>query len=216
MQITCDCCKKTYKEYPSRLKVNKSHCCSRYCAIQLRKGKSTSLKGKILVIDDREIFLDKSGNRRRGYKRNCLKCLKEFMALDFMVKQGKGLFCSYKCCSSYRDNTQFIQMVKSQTGIANPFYKHGNGYKNKTKRNIEMLTPEYKQWRKLVLTRDNHTCRKCDIKGGNLNAHHIKPWKDFPELRYVLDNGLTLCSKCHKIEHSNSSKDMVFNNQGVS
>jgi len=58
---------------------------------------------------------------------------------------------------------------------------------------------EYKIWRKAVFERDNYTCVFCgDDKGGNLQADHIKPFALFPELRFAIDNGRTLCRDCHK------------------
>lgn len=58
---------------------------------------------------------------------------------------------------------------------------------------------EYKLWREAVFKRDNYTCIWCgDNKGGNLNADHIKPFAYFPELRFAIDNGRTLCIDCHK------------------
>ena len=58
---------------------------------------------------------------------------------------------------------------------------------------------EYKLWRTAVFERDNYTC----IWGGKehgskLNADHIKPFAYFPELRFAIDNGRTLCANCHK------------------
>jgi len=57
---------------------------------------------------------------------------------------------------------------------------------------------EYKLWRLAVFERDNWTCRFCGQVGGKLNADHIKPFALFPELRFAIDNGRTLCLECHK------------------
>lgn len=57
---------------------------------------------------------------------------------------------------------------------------------------------EMKEWRKAVFKRDNYTCRHCGEVGGKLNADHIKPFSQYPELRTVLENGRTLCVPCHK------------------
>lgn len=57
---------------------------------------------------------------------------------------------------------------------------------------------EYKTWRIAVYERDNYTCQKCGSKkSDSFNAHHIKAFKHYPELRFVVSNGLTLCKDCH-------------------
>jgi len=62
---------------------------------------------------------------------------------------------------------------------------------------------EYKQWRKNVFERDNYTCTICGIHSGMgkrivMNADHIKPFALFPDLRFSIDNGQTLCEECHR------------------
>ena len=64
------------------------------------------------------------------------------------------------------------------------------------------FSAEYKRWRYDVFSRDAFTCQHCgDGKGGNLNAHHIKPFSDFPDLRFDISNGITLCEICHNKVH---------------
>lgn len=66
---------------------------------------------------------------------------------------------------------------------------------------------EYKLWRKAVLERDEFICTDCKLKGGwnrgmkkriMLQVDHIKPFALYPELRLEINNGRTLCTKCHK------------------
>ena len=66
---------------------------------------------------------------------------------------------------------------------------------------------EYKLWRTAVFTRDNFTCVWCgDKTSGNLNADHIKPFAQYPELRLAIDNGRTLCVPCHRTTTSYMNK----------
>jgi len=55
---------------------------------------------------------------------------------------------------------------------------------------------EYRQWRAKVFKRDDYMCQVCSKKN-NLHAHHKKSWKNYPELRYNIDNGVVLCKDCH-------------------
>ena len=71
---------------------------------------------------------------------------------------------------------------------------------------IERSVFEYKEWRISVFKRDDFTCQKCNEKSKKLRAHHILNWKDNLEYRYDVDNGITLCERCHIKFHSKYGK----------
>ena len=60
-------------------------------------------------------------------------------------------------------------------------------------------TKIYNDWRFAVYRRDHYICQTCKKKCNRkeIVAHHIKSFKDFPELRYEVDNGITMCRSCH-------------------
>jgi len=60
---------------------------------------------------------------------------------------------------------------------------------------------EFRLWREAVFARDNWICQKTGIKGGALRPHHIKNFAQHPELRFAIDNGITLSDKSHKEFH---------------
>jgi rubrerythrin len=87
-----------------------------------------------------------------------------------------------------------ISLWETNRGKNHPNWKGGiTEERDRLKHSVE-----YKLWRKSVFERDNYTCRFCGQIGGKLNADHIKPWCDYPELRFAIDNERTLCEDCHR------------------
>lgn len=65
---------------------------------------------------------------------------------------------------------------------------------------------DFRLWREAVFARDNWTCQKTGIKGGRLHPHHIQNFADFPELRFAIDNGITLSIQSHIEFHKKYGK----------
>lgn len=71
-------------------------------------------------------------------------------------------------------------------------------------------SPEAREHRKIVFRRDNFTCQSCGIRGGKLELDHVMPWAFYPELRFEVLNGRTLCCDCHKTTATYKSKVDIY------
>ncbi len=115
------------------------------------------------------------------------------MSLSTKIKWSKGCFDT----EIMRENCRLLgkKRTQDQRGSKNPNWK---GEKSKTKDRRLRVSIESKEWRKGVFQLDNYICQMCGQRGGILEAHHIKGWTKYPELRFKLDNGITLCKRDHK------------------
>ena len=95
-------------------------------------------------------------------------------------------------------NAEFIKQFK---GKNSPNWKGGVHDER-----WDRLQKPYIEWRTKVFQRDNYACTKCNKKSTHLEAHHILNWKDNPDERYELNNGITFCQKCHIKFHKTYGK----------
>lgn len=65
---------------------------------------------------------------------------------------------------------------------------------------------KYSNWSRSIFKRDNYIDQKYGTKGGKLVAHHILNFSDYPELRFELNNGITLSKKSHDEFHKKYGK----------
>lgn len=137
--------------------------------------------------------------------KKCLKCNKEFVTYKSRIKKGQGKFCSVSCSlfGEKRHTQKHTLESRIKIGKNTPKYsgsKHWNwkGGISDENKNVR-LSLQYEIWRNEVYKRDRWTCRLCKkhCQRKNIVAHHIQLFADFPELRFVVDNGITLCRKCH-------------------
>jgi hypothetical protein len=118
----------------------------------------------------------------------CETCKKVFVLGARSMGQGQKAYCSQKCYG--------VSMRKMVGDKA----RHWQGGKTRERCRIRGRL-DYREWRDQVFKRDRWTCQKCGKIGGDLHAHHVKPFAKYPELRTVVFNGLTLCLRCHRKLH---------------
>jgi 5-methylcytosine-specific restriction endonuclease McrA len=179
---------------------------------------------KIKIAD--LIFDDKNFNKYNGHNKaviafkDCLICKKSF---EYRVNWNRQkIVCSKECGIEFnkqrlakltieqrkkgiktRSNSiRWKEYVASRTGANHPNFKGG---KRARKEDYQL-----KKWRKDVFMRDNYTCQHCKKKAGKLEAHHIKTWAEFPNLRYELENGITLCYDCHNTVHGKIKRQKTY------
>ncbi len=117
---------------------------------------------------------------------------------------ARSIFCSIKCKAISQKETGKLRKHSLETrmkmrasarkGADSHLWRGGVNTADSSIRG----SVEYKLWRTSVFERDNYTCVWCKTKKSPFNADHIKPLRFFPELRFAIDNGRTLCVPCHK------------------
>ena len=124
------------------------------------------------------------GKKMSGYSRECKKCFLSHGARAWLGKKRPAMSESWK-----KNIGDGHRGVKNYRWIVD---------RTQIKRQEDRNNPEYKQWRVKVWGRDNFTCciKNSDCKG-KIEAHHILSWSEYPELRYEVNNGITVCHFHH-------------------
>lgn len=105
---------------------------------------------------------------------------------------GKHKFTSYCNYNKFNDNGKIYCQQ-----CALKIYRNSRVRKDKDARNY----PEYLDFIKRVLYRDNYKCRICGSKN-KIQVHHLDGYSWCHEKRVDDTNGITLCEDCHKLFHS--------------
>lgn len=175
---------------------------------------SLSNKGKKRTDEQNQrLSLVKTGVKypnRKSYSRGVTQIPKvcPFCKKDFVTdsSQPNKKFCSLSCNSKSRPEMNLSNLekrdkekqrlaVSSRVGSLHPRWieNRTTALENHRRRGLK----DIKVWRDSVFNRDDYTCQECEIRGGYLEAHHIKTWRDFKDLRHDINNGITLCRPCH-------------------
>ena len=144
-------------------------------------------------------------------------------------RNNKGQFIKgYVPKTAFKKGVTFSIEHKKNIGKSKIGNQSAKGYKHSTEAKIKIgnakkgennyrwkdgvkrgkhSSPEYRQWRSDVFTRDKWTCQTCGARGIYLEAHHLMSFAHHPELRFILENGVTLCRECHKLTDNYKGKN---------
>lgn len=164
-------------------------------------------KGKVPWNKDKKTGITPA-NAKPLITKQCLYCKKQFQVRG---RNYKKMCCNIYCKNQYfrgknhpwygrHQSKEHIEKLKRLfTGTGGPNWKGGRTEKNKVLRS----SSQFREWREKVFKRDNYTCQFCgarSVKGNRVELHpdHIEPFALFPELRFEISNGRTLCAPCHR------------------
>jgi 5-methylcytosine-specific restriction endonuclease McrA len=135
--------------------------------------------------------------------KHCLHC-GELLKLNNNRDIERKKFCSHSCrAKAYLTEDRVKKFLASgQTPEAHSkkgFKKedHPRWIKDRLKVKVKRSISEMRWWRQEVFKRDSYTCQSCFKIGVDLQAHHKAPVVAFPQFRFDVSNGVTLCKKCH-------------------
>jgi len=98
-------------------------------------------------------------------------------------------------CFEKYGKTSFLESSDFERGVKETHWNWKGGITSEEK--LIRDSNEYKEWRINVFKRDNYACLNCGDKGGKLQAHHLENFSSNLDLRFDINNGVTLCFKCH-------------------
>lgn len=214
LKLSCAMCNEEFFRFPSQ--VSTINFCSRKCSLDFAKKDSVKYNCEICGTEKKMSRSDFEKSKhhycsykcsRRGFSKNykgenspfyegvtlkCMQCSQDYVVKKSTIGRRKLNFCSKKCKNKWQSD--------NVVGKKHPNY---NSEMSEFDRQTRREYTEYWKWRKSVYERDSYTCQCCgDSKGGNLVAHHYKNYSEHKELRTEINNGVTLCNKCHRKFHN--------------
>lgn len=98
----------------------------------------------------------------------------------------------------WEDKEYREKIIKQKTGEKNWRWIEDRTKLSRENKQGERRTSAYFEWRKQVWLRDNFKCKIANPDcNGKIEAHHILGWTEYIELRYEINNGITLCHAHH-------------------
>jgi hypothetical protein len=210
----CKVCSEKFRYYSSR---STGQFCTHACSNVGRRKGGPKRTGRMFPCTEcgKEFWQYASCKDRT---RCSIQCANKFKSALFQSDPSK--LANLRRASTFRDTSSqaFRERMSHQAkraysegrlkpkrGELSPWWKGGVSSINKRLRE----TAEYKTWRLSVFTRDDFQCYLCS-SSKDLQAHHIKEFSKYPDLRFEVSNGVTLCHEHHEQMHGRHIPKRVY------
>jgi hypothetical protein len=230
-KFNCRYCGKEKEKWPSQIKNGGGKYCSKRCAFNAKigtinteeanqKNRESQLK-RFSEHPMTEETKKKIGKSNTGKKKPWLIEMNKSKKMRELVSKAlTGRIRTKEHCKHLSESKKGKYLGENSI----LFGKRGKdtpGYKNPKDRIMPLMLAirsscRNKQYIQDGFSRDGYSCKKCgDNKGGNLNFHHKKSFNTIYTENHIqslegayncpefwdLNNGITLCRKCHEEFH---------------
>lgn len=174
MKKDCEWCATPFKVNPTMLKAGRK-CCSAKCSL-LKRWSNPEYREKMSLAHKGQIPVN-------------LKQLAEYVRSEESRKRTSLLG---KKTGGWNKGKKMPEL----SGNKNWAWKEDRSTLVKSEK--KHLDGQYRDWMRAVKNRDGWKCKITNGDcSGRLEAHHILRWSEHPELRYEINNGITLCAFHH-------------------
>lgn len=233
----CCNCGKEIEVSSHKLNRNKNNFCNRSCYLEWHKAdivdcysceKETKKGSGDKSFCDRSCYLDWHSNNKDTA---CESCGENLSVVSSRFNKNNNSFCDRSCYLNYHRNSvilncenencknyiklennavtennfcsrecYYLWLSKAMRGEGNHQYKGANESHGFTDAEREK-----------IFRRDSYICQDCGDSNAFINAHHISPVYERPDLEHEIENGITLCVECHANRHQKMSDEHLVN-----
>jgi len=176
MPVKCVCgiCGKDFNVKPHIVKLGKGKYCSKACDIEARRRGMVAPKGK--------------NHSNYGKK----------FSTELRAKLSKAQLETPNHSNRGKHHTEETKQKISEANTGRFLGEKSPNWKGGTSKEYAQLrtTFAYRKWKRAVLGRDDYTCVKCGEREGVV-PHHILEFAYYPDERFAVDNGVSVCFNCH-------------------
>lgn len=188
--------------------------CSNKCRSEFAKGKPLKVninkQNYICQKDPSKHKISTCETCGKAFEHRILKSVTKYCSNDCWANRfkkklfkckfcGKALITNQKSPQKYCGQKCYYNWLSENLkGENSHLYINGNCKDTQNERLI--YARELRIWRTDVFKRDKYICVKCGSKI-KIQAHHIKHWASNKDLRFDVNNGITVCHDCHQAIH---------------
>jgi len=176
-----------------------------FCASCCTKGEKSYNYGKHYSLERcKKISEAQKGGKGNNYGKKASEETRKKMS-EARSGEKNAMFGRYgKDAGFYgkHHTKEHLEKIRlSHLGNKNPMWRDDLTQQERENNKNRNYNPKTLEWRNKVFKRDDYIDQITGRKGGELVAHHLYNYANYPELRFDMNNGITISKDLHILFH---------------